>query len=131
MSDPNKPESDGLEKGPRLIKRYSNRKMYDTKGCDYVNYPQIVAIVKTGEDVKIVDTTTQEDITASTLEHILFETEKGEHKLPLAVLQEMVRHPGESITDFITKEITPRIQAIRKKADSKISGFLDRSDVNE
>lgn len=63
--------------GPaRVIKRYANRKLYDTRASRYVTLHQIAEYVKTGEEVQIIDNTTKEDLTRVTLAQILYERER-------------------------------------------------------
>jgi polyhydroxyalkanoate synthesis repressor PhaR len=69
---------------PRVIKRYSNRKLYDTQSSRYVTLEQIADLVRGGEDVRIVDNNTKEDLTSITLAQIIFEEEKKQKSfLPL------------------------------------------------
>ena len=52
---------------PRLIKRYANRKLYDTRASRYVTLPQIAQLVRSGEDVQIIDNVSKENLTSVTL----------------------------------------------------------------
>jgi polyhydroxyalkanoate synthesis repressor PhaR len=61
---------------PRLIKRYANRKLYDTRASRYVTLQQIAEYVRGGEEVSIIDNTTKEDLTNVTLAQILYEEER-------------------------------------------------------
>lgn len=63
-------------KEPRLIKRYANRKLYDTQDSRYVTLQQIAEMVRRGEDVKIIDNKSKEDLTNVTLAQIIYEEEK-------------------------------------------------------
>src|SRR5437016_9565031 len=82
----------------RIIKRYSNRKLYDTVESRYVTLPQIAELVRRGEDVHIVDNTTKEDLTRVTLAQILYEEERKQKQprtLPLAALKGLIHTSGE------------------------------------
>lgn len=61
---------------PRVVKRYANRKLYDTRDSRYVTLVQIAEYVRNGEDVKIIDNTSKEDLTHVTLAQIIYEEEK-------------------------------------------------------
>lgn len=61
---------------PRLIKRYANRKLYDTRDSRYVTLQQIAEYVRGGEEVSIIDNTTKEDLTNVTLAQIVYEEER-------------------------------------------------------
>ena len=111
-------------KEPKVIKRYTNRKLYDTVESRYVTLDEIAAMIKEGVEVRIVDNRTKEDLTSVTLAQIIFEEEKKKNQMPLAVLREIIRHPGESISGFIQKEVTPRVASIREEAESRIAPIL-------
>jgi polyhydroxyalkanoate synthesis repressor PhaR len=112
----------------KIIKRYSNRKLYDTVESRYVTLDEIAEMIKQGAEVKIVDNRSKEDLTAVTLAQIIFEEEKKKNRMPLAVLREIIRHPGESISDFIQKEVTPRVNSIREEAESRLDKLLRRDE---
>jgi polyhydroxyalkanoate synthesis repressor PhaR len=87
---------------PRVIKRYANRKLYDTQRSRYVTLEQIRDMIKAGEEVQIVDNTSKEDLTAVTLAQIIFEEEKRTSFLPLTALQNIIQSGGQSIQSFAT-----------------------------
>jgi len=62
--------------GPRVVKRYANRKLYDTRDSKYVTLQQIAEFVRVGEDVRIIDNKTKEDLTNVTLAQIIYEEQK-------------------------------------------------------
>src|SRR4051812_35985649 len=104
---------------PKVIKRYTNRKLYDTVESRYVTLDEIAEMIKLGTEVKIVDNRSKDDLTSVTLAQIIFEEEKKKNQMPLAVLLQIIRHPGESISGFIQKEVTPRVASIREEADKR------------
>ncbi|MCI0572561.1 MAG: transcriptional regulator [Myxococcaceae bacterium] len=113
-------------KEPKVIKRYTNRKLYDTVESRYVTLDEIAEMIKQGVEVKIVDNKTKEDLTSVTLAQIVFEEEKKRSRMPLSVLREIIRHPGESISDFIQKEVSPRVASIREEAQDRLDKLLRR-----
>jgi polyhydroxyalkanoate synthesis repressor PhaR len=115
-------------KEPKVIKRYTNRKLYDTVESRYVTLDEIAAMIKDGVEVRIVDNRTKEDLTSVTLAQIIFEEEKKKNQMPLSVLREIIRHPGESISGFIQKEVTPRVASIREEAEQRLDKLLRRED---
>ena len=115
-------------KEPKVIKRYTNRKLYDTVESRYVTLDEIAAMIKDGVEVRIVDNRTKEDLTSVTLAQIIFEEEKKKNQMPLAVVREIIRHPGESISGFIQMEVTPRVASIREEAESRLDKLLRRED---
>ncbi len=80
----------------RVIKRYSNRKLYDTTESRYVTLAQIAEMVRAGEEVQVIDNATKEDKTEATLALILSEEVKTRPKaVPLGALRELVHTRGE------------------------------------
>jgi polyhydroxyalkanoate synthesis repressor PhaR len=105
----------------RVIKRYSNRKLYDTSNSRYVTLEQIGEMVRAGEEVKIVDNASKEDLTSVTLAQIIFEEEKKKKSfLPLGALRSILQSGGEQLSEFARtlKAGAGRIKIIRGK-DSK------------
>lgn len=101
----------------RIIKRYANRKLYDTEHSRYVTLDQISEMIRAGDDVKIVDNKTKEDLTTVTLAQIIFEEEKKQRSfLPLGAMRNIIQSGGEWFA-----EAQRRVQSIlpgkRKDAD--------------
>ncbi|MBL8909879.1 MAG: polyhydroxyalkanoate synthesis regulator DNA-binding domain-containing protein [Archangium sp.] len=111
---------------PKVIKRYTNRKLYDTVESRYVTLDEIAEMVKQGVEVKIVDNRTKEDLTSVTLAQIVFEEEKKKNQMPLSVLREIIRQPGERLNDFISTQVSPRVDAIKQEATGRINTLLGR-----
>lgn len=132
MSEVETVENSGTSgREPKVIKRYTNRKLYDTGDSRYVTLDEIGLMVKQGVEVKIIDNRTKEDLTSVTLAQIIFEEEKKTSRMPLAVLREIIRHPGESISGFIQKEVTPRVASIKEGAESRLDKLWRREDGKE
>jgi len=80
----------------RIIKRYANRKLYDTEHSRYVTLDQISEMIRQGDDVKIVDNKTKEDLTTVTLAQIIFEEEKKQRSfLPLGAMRNIIQSGGQ------------------------------------
>lgn len=124
-------DTEGTSHEPKIIKRYTNRKLYDTVESRYVTLDEIAEMVKQGSEVKIIDNRTKEDLTSVTLAQIVFEEEKKKNQMPLSVLREIIRHPGESITDFISTQVSPRVDALRQEAGQRIEKLLGRDGAEE
>jgi polyhydroxyalkanoate synthesis repressor PhaR len=91
-------ESSGTEKPRRVIKRYSNRKLYDTKDSRYVTLQQIGEMVRAGEEVQIIDNATKEDKTEVTLALIISEDLKSQPRsVPLGTLRDLIQERGERL----------------------------------
>jgi polyhydroxyalkanoate synthesis repressor PhaR len=99
-NEPDIPAADGSEDSAdrRIIKRYSNRKLYDTRGSSYVTLLQIAEMIRNGEDVQIIDNATKEDKTDVTLALIISEELRNKPRaIPIPTLKALIRHRGEKI----------------------------------
>ena len=86
------------DKSKRIVKRYSNRKLYDTRESRYVTLLQIAEMVRTGEEVQIIDNATKEDLTEVTLAQIIYEEQKHHSRsVPLATLRDLIHQRGERL----------------------------------
>lgn len=82
----------------RLIKRYENRKMYDTEASGYVSLSDIAALVRQGETVRIVDNVSGDDLTAQVLTQIILEEGKrGTNVIPTDLLHDLLRRSSEAV----------------------------------
>ncbi len=123
-------EAEAPKSEPKVIKRYTNRKLYDTVESRYVTLDEIAEMVKQGVEVKIIDNRTKEDLTSVTLAQIVFEEEKKKNQMPLSVLREIIRRPGESFSDFISTQVSPRVDALRQEAGQRIEKMLNPEDTH-
>ena len=88
----------------RVIKRYANRKLYDTQASSYVTLEQVADLIRQGEDIQVVDNATKEDMTSVTLAQIILEEEKRQKSfLPLPALQKIIRSGGESLHELVAQ----------------------------
>jgi polyhydroxyalkanoate synthesis repressor PhaR len=110
----------------RIIKRYANRKLYDTEHSCYVTLDQIAELIRQGLDVKIIDNNSKEDLTSVTLAQIIFEVEKKRHLLPLMGLKSIIQTSGESIQDFVSQlrdEVDQRVgRVFRRPNEGEVAG---------
>ena len=74
----------------RTIRRYSNRKLYDTQASHYVNLQQIAELIRGGEEIRVIDKTSQRDLTTATFCQIIFEETKREPQLPILGLRKII-----------------------------------------
>ncbi len=94
-------------KPTRIIKRYHNRKLYDTLSSTYVTLEDIAFLIKRGDEVQIIDNSSKADITGQTLAQIIFEEEKKKSsQLPLETLRGLIRSGGEAVKGFLQNELT-------------------------
>ena len=92
------PESKSKTAEPVTIKKYANRRLYNTGTSTYVTLEDLAAMVKTGEDFVVFDAKTGEDITRSVLTQIIVEQEqKGQNLLPISFLRQLISFYGDSM----------------------------------
>jgi polyhydroxyalkanoate synthesis repressor PhaR len=88
--------------GPVIIKKYANRRLYNTQTSSYVTLDHLAAMVKNGVEFEVQDARTGEDITRSVLTQIIFEEEaKGQSLLPIKFLRQLIRFYGDSLQTFV------------------------------
>lgn len=88
----------------KIIKRYQNRKLYDTQQSCYVTLDDIAKMIRGNEDVMVIDNKTKNDITAATLTQIIFEAEKkASQYAPLFTLREIIQSGNGSISNYLAK----------------------------
>lgn len=116
------------ERPIKVIKRYTNRKLYDTVESRYVTLDEIAAMVKAGTEVQIVDNRSKEDLTSVTLAQIIFEEEKKTSKMPLPMLREIIRTGGSRLHAFLNDELPARVSAIRSEAEHALTRVWKRDE---
>ena len=120
-------ESAGTPREPKIIKRYTNRKLYDTVESRYVTLDEIAEMVKAGVEVRIVDNRTKEDLTSVTLAQIIFEEEKKTSKMSLRTLKDLIRYGGERAAQLMgdtQAELRGRVEAVRQAAEQRVQTLL-------
>ena len=122
---------------PRVIKRYSNRKLYDTQSSRYVTLEQIADLIREGEDVRIVDNNSKEDLTSITLAQIIFEEEKKQKSfLPLGAMRNIIQSGGERLEELVSQAQKKVSTVFARKSDAKdgdpsVAGEHAVADENE
>ena len=122
--------SAGGGREPKVIKRYTNRKLYDTVESRYVTLEEIAEMIKAGAEVRILDNRTKEDLTSVTLAQIIFEEEKKTSKMSLKMLRDLIRHGGERAQQFVEDtgaELRGKVDAVRHAAEQKVQSLITRS----
>jgi polyhydroxyalkanoate synthesis repressor PhaR len=95
-----------------VIKRYSNRKLYDTQESRYVTLEEIEEMIRAGREISVVDAASGEDLTSVTLTQIILENERTRRaSLPAAFLHQLIKH-GESWQDFVQKSMRSSLEGM-------------------
>jgi len=118
---PETPAAAPSEKPRRIIKRYSNRKLYDTKDSRYVTLLQIAEMVRTGEEVQIIDNNTKDDLTEITLAQIIYEEQKAHSRnVPLQTLKELIHARTEKVLADLREGPIGRLIPGAKPGEEKV-----------
>lgn len=88
-----------------LIKRYANRKLYNTDTSRYITLKGIAELVEQGEDVRVIDNETGEDISGVTLSQILVDNERRDHAVPRTLLSDLIQRSGDVLYGALKKGV--------------------------
>src|SRR5215475_9430727 len=104
---------------PITIKKYANRRLYNTGTSTYVTLEDLAALVKQGEDFVVYDAKTGEDITRSVLAQIIFEQEnkEGQNLLPIAFLRQLIRFYGDSMQMLVPRYLEVSIESLTREQE--------------
>jgi polyhydroxyalkanoate synthesis repressor PhaR len=119
------------EREPKVIKRYTNRKLYDTVESRYVTLEEIAGMIKAGAEVRIIDNRTKEDLTSVTLAQIIFEEEKKTSKVGLDTLRGLIRQGGEAAQRLVEgtgEQFRGRVEAVRAAATQRVQSLIQTGD---
>ncbi len=124
MAEPN-PSAESIEHHedvggvPVVIKKYANRRLYNTATSSYVTLETLSDMVRSGSDFIVLDAKTGEDITRSVLTQIIFEQEsRGEHMLPVQFLRRLIRFYGHSMQNFVPAYLEMSMESFSKSQES-------------
>ena len=88
---------------PLLIKKYSNRRLYDTGESRYVTVEELATKVRGGTDVRVIDAQTGDDLTQSTLTQIILESRGAGRLLPVPLLFQLIRMGDDALAEFMSR----------------------------
>lgn len=111
------------QRSTKVIKRYANRKLYDTERSCYVTLEEISQMIKEGEDVRVVDNKTKDDLTAVTLAQIIVEEEKKVQKMPLKLLRSIIQSGNDAIAHL---DVSKYASNLKNDVEQRVSGLLKR-----
>ena len=117
------------DSGELVVKRYGNRRLYNTETRSYVNYHQLAELVRDGADVRVIDSTTKEDVTKAVLIQVILEEEKNKKTiLPTEFLFQLLRSREESVQDFFKNHLAASFNAYLKtkeEFDNRFRSLLE------
>src|SRR6267378_1061518 len=104
---------------PIVIKKYANRRLYNTGTSTYVTLEDLAGMVKNGEDFVVYDAKSSEDITRSVLTQIIFEQENkaGQNLLPVTFLRQLIRFYGDSMQMLVPRFLEASIDSLTREQE--------------
>ncbi|HTS41861.1 MAG TPA: polyhydroxyalkanoate synthesis repressor PhaR [Xanthobacteraceae bacterium] len=104
---------------PITIKKYANRRLYNTGTSTYVTLEDLAAMVKGGENFVVYDAKTNEDITRSVLAQIIFEQEnkEGQNLLPINFLRQLIRFYGDSMQMLVPRYLEVSLDSLTREQE--------------
>ena len=111
---------------PLLIKKYGNRRLYDTRASSYITLEQLEAIVRRGDDVRVIDAKTSEDLTQATLAQIILEGGRAARLLPVPLLFQLIRMGDEALAEFMGRYLSATLEMYleAKRGAQTVSPYL-------
>lgn len=105
--------SDGT--GTVIIKKYANRRLYNTETSSYITLDHLAAMTREGRDFKVIDAKTEEDITHNVLTQIIMEEEnRGQTMLPVSFLRQLISLYGDSMQSMVPQYLEASMDAFRR-----------------
>jgi len=110
----------------KIIKRYQNRKLYDTETSSYITLEEIAELIRKGQELKVIDKVTGEDLTSITFSQIIFEKGRTSRQiLPINALKKIIQAGGESLAEIFELGFS----GIPKKIDEQLNEIMSRLTV--
>lgn len=119
-SDPQSTGSEGDAAGTVTVKKYANRRLYNTATSSYVTLENLAAMARAGTDFVVVDAKTGEDITRSVLTQIIFEEESRGHEplLPTSFLRQLIRLYGHALQGYVPGYLEATMSAFERNQET-------------
>jgi len=115
-----------VAEGELLIKKYGNRRLYDTESSRYITLEDLSQIVKAGRDVRVVDAKTNKDLTKTVLLQIISESEKDHDVLPVSFLKKMIQLSDQAVRDSLHRYLRVSLDAFltaQKEFEERYKSF--------
>ncbi|MCI4662548.1 MAG: polyhydroxyalkanoate synthesis repressor PhaR [Neomegalonema sp.] len=127
MKDDAIKQKGGVQGGMIVVKKYANRRLYNTATSSYVTLENLAAMVRSGQDFIVQDAKSGEDITRSVLTQIIFEEEgKGSAMLPTSFLRQIIRLYGDTLQGYVPRYLEMTMQAFERNQET-FRSQLERS----
>lgn len=121
--------------GPVIIKKYANRRLYNTETSSYITLDHLAAMTREGRDFKVIDAKTEEDITHNVLTQIIMEEEaRGQTMLPVSFLRQLIALYGDSMQAMVPGYLEASMESFRRNQEqfkSAVEGAFANSPFAE
>lgn len=121
--------------GPVIIKKYANRRLYNTETSSYITLDHLAAMTREGRDFKVVDAKTEDDITHNVLTQIIMEEEqRGQTMLPVNFLRQLISLYGDSMQAMVPGYLEASMESFRRNQEqfkSAVEGAFANSPFAE
>ena len=121
--------------GPVIIKKYANRRLYNTETSSYITLDHLAAMTREGRDFKVIDAKTEEDITHNVLTQIIMEEEaRGQTMLPVNFLRQLIALYGDSMQAMVPGYLEASMESFRRNQEqfkSAVEGAFANSPFAE
>jgi polyhydroxyalkanoate synthesis repressor PhaR len=114
--------------GKLTLKKYSNRRLYDTERSAYITLAEVASMVREGRRIEVIDDQTKQDVTARILHQIILEDASTNSYLPVSFLHLLVRYGGRALNDFLENYLAVTLKnylSYRKTFDAQFSRWLE------
>lgn len=111
---------------PVLVKKYGNRRLYDTRASRYITLDELETIIRGGADVRVIDAKTSDDLTQATLAQIILEGRRAGRLLPVPLLLQLIRMGDEALAEFMGRYLSATLEMYleAKRGAQSISPYL-------
>lgn len=111
---------------PILIKKYGNRRLYDTRASRYITLDELEAIIRGGDDVRVIDAKSSDDLTQATLAQIILEGRRAGRLLPIPLLFQLIRMGDEALAEFMGRYMSATLEMYleAKRGAQTLSPYL-------
>jgi polyhydroxyalkanoate synthesis repressor PhaR len=121
--------------GPVIIKKYANRRLYNTETSSYITLEHLAAMTREGRDFKVIDAKSEEDITHNILTQIIMEEEaRGQTMLPVNFLRQLIAMYGDSMQAMVPGYLEASMDSFRRNHEqfkSAVEGAFANSPFAE
>ncbi|NNC47011.1 MAG: polyhydroxyalkanoate synthesis repressor PhaR [Sphingomonas sp.] len=119
--------------GPKvIIKKYANRRLYDTESSSYITLDRLAEMIREGRDVEVIDAKSGEDITHNVMTQIIVDEEAGgANMLPVAFLKELISLYGGAMQPAVPSYLEAAMEAFKKNQKALMTGAFDNNMIAE